>query len=155
MHSVDGHGKAEHRFVGIGRAEVGPDVFVVVLGNVLALGVKSVAGRTLANKVQSTADIRLPVDPPIIFPDFSVLKQALFRVDGIVGAAAGEIVGAGEIVPQIIQIGVGKAVRVDEDGFIEGTAPQKFEFVEVYPWAGLKQDHLVESLGVFVLLVAQ
>ena len=155
VHPVGGHGKAEHSLVGVGRAEIGPNVFVVVLRYVLALVVEGIAGGAFADKVQAAADVRLPVDTPVVLPNFSVLKQALFRVDGIVRAAAGKVIGAGKIGPQVVQIGVGKAVRVDEDGFVKGAALQKLKFVEVYPGAGLKQDHLVESLGVFVLLVTQ
>ena len=93
--------------------------------------------------------------PPVVFPHGSVLKQTLFRVDGVVGAAARKVVGTGKIGPQVIQIGVGKAVRVDENRLVKGAALQKLKLIEVDPGAGLKQDHLVESLGVFVLLVAQ
>ena len=122
VHPMDSHGKAEHGFIGVGRTEIGPNVFIVVQSDVLALVVESIAGGTFADEVQSAADIRFPMDSAVVLPDFSVLKQPLFGIDRVIGAAAGEIVRAGEVIPEVVQIGISQTVRVDKNGLIKGRA---------------------------------
>ena len=90
VHPVDCHGKTEHRLVCIGGAEVRPCEFIVVPGDVLALVVQLIAGGAFANEVQSAADVWLPVYPAVVGTQRPVLKQTLFRFDGVVGAAAGK-----------------------------------------------------------------
>ena len=88
-----------------------------------------------------------------VFPQLIRLEQSFFRINGVVGAAAGKIIGTGKIIPVLIQIRIGKTVRIDKNGFIIGRAHQQLKFIPVGIERMLQQYHIVKQSGVFIFSI--
>ena len=91
-------------------------------GNLLTVAVDSITDGTFADEVQSSMDVRFPLYPLTVSADLVGKEQTLVRINGVIGAASGELIGAGKVVPQIIQISIGQTVRVNEDRLVIGAS---------------------------------
>ena len=124
--------------------------FIVVLTDPLTFLVQGITAGTPTDEIQSPADVRLPMNQIGVFSQLIRLEQPFLRINGIVGAAAGKIIGTGKIIPVFVQIRIGKTVCVNKNGFIIGRAYQQFKFVPVGIERMLQQHHIVKQSGVFI-----